>query len=255
MIKKILRRSLNKAGMHVIKNTTRLNGRTRFEVGENHYDLVIPSANYAPWQGDNAFLDIYNRIKQNTLVDIYRCYELWELAEKSYNLDTNAHFIEIGVWRGGTASVVGTKLASIGANVNFYLADTFSGVKKSSDKDSFYFDNEHADTSQALVLDQIKGIYSNYKILNGIFPEDTAHLVDENAKFSFCHIDVDVYNSSKDIVDWIWKKLIVGGVIIFDDYGFHTCDGITKYVNEQKRKTDRLVVHNLNGHALLIKIK
>ena len=49
--------------------------------------------------------------------------------------------------------------------------------------------------------------------------------------------------------------MIIGGVIVFDDYGFHYCDGVTNYVNEQKNKSDRIVVHNLNGHAVIIKVR
>jgi O-methyltransferase len=84
---------------------------------------------------------------------------------------------------------------------------------------------------------------------------DTSHLVPEGSRFGYCHIDVDVYNSASDVVDWIWEKLIPGGVIVFDDYGFHTCTGITQFVNEQKQKNDRLVIHNLNGHAIMIKVR
>jgi O-methyltransferase len=47
--------------------------------------------------------EVYGSIKNNTLVDIFRCYELWELTEKIHNLDKSVNFIEVGVWRGGTA--------------------------------------------------------------------------------------------------------------------------------------------------------
>jgi O-methyltransferase len=42
---------------------------------------------------------------------------------------------------------------------------------------------------------------------------------------------------------------------VYDDYGFEACDGITKYVEEQIACPDRLVMHNLNGHALIVKMK
>ncbi len=75
-----------------------------------------------------------------------------------------------------------------------------------------------------------------------------------NEMFGYCHIDVDVYQSAKNI-DWIREKMIVGGVIFFDDYGFHTCDGITTYVNEQRSLTERIVIHNPNGHPIMFKLK
>jgi O-methyltransferase len=49
--------------------------------------------------------------------------------------------------------------------------------------------------------------------------------------------------------------MVIGGIIVFDDYGFSGCGGITKYVNEERNKNDRLIIHNLNGHGIIIKIK
>ena len=42
--------------------------------------------------------------------------------------------------------------------------------------------------------------------------------------------------------------------MVYDDYGFYGCDGITKYVEEQMMRKDRLVIHNLNGHAIILKL-
>lgn len=49
--------------------------------------------------------------------------------------------------------------------------------------------------------------------------------------------------------------MVYGGIIVYDDYGFKNCAGITKHVEEQMNCNDRLVVHNLNGHALILKLK
>ena len=48
-------------------------------------------------------------------------------------------------------------------------------------------------------------------------------------------------------------RLVTGGLIVLDDYGFKGCEGVTRFVNEQRLKPDRLVLHNLNGHAVAIK--
>jgi hypothetical protein len=39
-----------------------------------------------------------------------------------------------------------------------------------------------------------------------------------------------------------------------DDYGFSKCEGITRFVNEQLPIEDRLIMYNLNGHAVFVKI-
>lgn len=48
--------------------------------------------------------------------------------------------------------------------------------------------------------------------------------------------------------------MVPGGIIVYDDFGFQTADGVTKYVEEQRQCADRLVIHNLNGHAVVIKL-
>jgi O-methyltransferase len=55
------------------------------------------------------------------------------------------------------------------------------------------------------------------QLLVGVFPEETGCLV-EDRKFRFCHLDVDVYQSAADVVEWIWPRLVTGGLIVFDDY-------------------------------------
>jgi len=253
-VQKVFNTIFSKTGFHVVKRP-RYNGSTQFKIDDFQYGVAKPAANYAPWLGDAEFKAEYDLIRNNTLVDIYRCFELWEIVEKVQKFDNTASLLEVGVWKGGTAAIIGKKLALLKSKSTFYIADTFAGVAKATDKDKFYTGGEHADTSQEIVETLLKGKYDKYKVLKGIFPDDTQHLVPAGEKFGFCHIDVDVYESAKDIVDWIWDRLIVGGVIVYDDYGFHTCNGITSYVNDQKGMDDRFVIHNLNGHAIVIKLK
>lgn len=220
---------------------------------QSPYELICPVASYAPWNKDGAFLEIYSKIKNRTLVDKYRCYELWSLVEQSKKLA--GALIEIGVWRGGTGVIIATKAHLAKINDPVYLCDTFSGVVKASMQDSTYKGGEHADTS---LVEVESLVYShqltNVKVLKGIFPEQTAPFIREN-KIRFCHIDVDVYNSAKDILEWLWPRLVLGGIVVYDDYGFKGCDRITKVVDEQVNLSDQLILHNLNGHAIMIKVK
>lgn len=252
----MVRALFDKTGIYIGKSPT-YKGRANFSIDGFRYGLSFPSANYTPWEADESFLQIYNQIRNNTLVDIYRCYELWQLIKKSHSLDPAAAILEVGVWRGGTAGVMAQQLNNVNSTATLYLADTFSGVAKAGAHDSFYTGGEHSDTSQQLVEDVLKNKsgYAHYKILKGIFPEDTASQISADERFGLCHIDVDVYDSAKDILEWVWGKLIVGGVVVFDDYGFHSCTGVTKLVEEYRDRPDRQIIHNLNGHAVMIKIK
>lgn len=217
------------------------------------FTTINTGARYSPWTLDQDFLDTYAKIESNTLVDTYRCYELWKLIEQSKKLSEGS-FIEIGVWKGGTGALMAKQLKRCNFKEKIFLCDTFSGCVKAGPKDSFYRGGEHSDTSEETVENLIYSMnLDNVNILKGIFPDDTGDLIKEH-KFRFCHIDVDIYQSAKDIVDWIWDKMVPGGMIVYDDYGFEWCGGITKYVEEQFDLEDRLIIHNLNGHAIVIKI-
>ncbi|MFZ1784195.1 MAG: TylF/MycF/NovP-related O-methyltransferase [Ferruginibacter sp.] len=255
-LKNMLHAFFNQTGIYIGKRPT-VNGKANFSIDGFHYGFSFPSANYAPWRGDEAFMNIYNQIKSNTLVDIYRCYELWQLVQKVNSLDPEAAILEVGVWRGGTAGIMAQQLANQKSNAVLYLADTFTGVAKAGANDSYYTGGEHSDTSQQIVEDVLntKSNYPNYKILKGIFPDDTAHEIKPDEVFGLCHIDVDVYESAKDILEWVWDKLIPGGVVVFDDYGFHSCTGVAKLVDGYRHYPDRQIIHNLNGHAVMIKLK
>jgi O-methyltransferase len=211
--------------------------------------LLFPKSTYSPWLSDELFIKTYDAIKDNTLVDIYRCYELWQISKRLKN--STASIIEVGVWRGGTAAL----LAKANNNSSpVYLCDTFEGVAKAGEKDNQYKGGEHADTSIETVEKLMNQLdISGYHILKGIFPDVNADKITDQ-KFKICHIDVDVYDSAKDIFNWVWQRMIVGGVVVFDDYGFAACAGITQLVNElADNTTDAFFVHNINGHGLLIK--
>ncbi len=209
----------------------------------------LPKATYSPWLQDEEFLTAYKISKNHTLVDIYRCYELWNLVKQTNKLQGDV--IEVGVYKGGTGSL----LAVAAKDATVFLCDTFTGVVKAGPKDNSYVGGEHADTSMDIVLTLFKKLnISNFSILKGIFPEESSSEI-ENKRFRFCHIDVDVYQSAKDIFDWVWQRMEKGGIVVFDDYGFAACEGVTDLVNnELAPREDLIMLHNLNGHAVLIKI-
>ena len=64
-----------------ILNTVR---KTRFSTLKQGYTQaqIIPYASYSPWLDDEAFLALFERVRECTMVDIYRCYELYTLAKQ-----------------------------------------------------------------------------------------------------------------------------------------------------------------------------
>jgi O-methyltransferase len=241
MIKRLLQGLFNRSGYHVI----RLSSGGMYE--------SIPLTAYAPWNSSADFRAVWTAVRNHTLVDIFRCWELWQLVGQAKKL--SGSFIEVGVWRGGTGALIASAAKSHGIAAPLYLCDTFHGVVKAGIHDSAYKGGEHADTSILTVEALMKSLgLTNYRIVEGIFPDATSHLIPEAERFRLCHVDVDVYNSARDIVDWVWERLVPGGLIVYDDYGFEMCPGITRLVDEQMGMSDRLIFHNLNGHAIVMKL-
>lgn len=217
------------------------------------YGPVQPVADYRPWELDQPFITIEEAVRGHTKVDVFRLWELWQLVGQLGPVAGD--ILEVGVWRGGSAGLIGNALANFNQERHLWLADTFRGVVKAGPRDDYYKGGEHADTTVETVEAFMNNLrLTDYTVLPGIFPEDTAHLVECDA-VALCHIDVDVYQSAKDVAEWVWPRMPVGGVIVYDDYGFYGCEGVTAFVNEEAAKTDRLVIHNLNGHAVVLKTK
>ncbi len=219
------------------------------------YTELRPVADYAPWDTDVEFQRAYAGIKDNTLVDIYRCYILWQTAGQVRSL--TGDILEVGVWRGGTGALLVQAMHGI-PGCEVLLADTFRGVVKAGPKDDYYKGGEHANTSRDIVenlLKQISG--APVQILEGIFPDETADAF-ETRCFRLCHIDVDVYQSALDVLDWVWPRLVDGGVVIFDDYGFYGCEGVTALGNELLEAAcsgdvDYHFFYNLSGQGVMLK--
>ena len=197
---------------------------------------------------DVTFLDIYEQIRSHTLVDIYRCYELWCLGQQARTV--TGDILEVGVWRGGTGILLAKSAES--SHKTVYLADTFTGVVKAGQNDTNYKGGEHSDTSRQIVDTLISTTnVPNTRLLVGVFPDDTAHSVE--GSLALLHIDVDVFESANSILRWAMPRLSPGAVVIFDDYGVPRMRGVTQLVNGLQISKEFVCFHNLNGHAVLFK--
>jgi O-methyltransferase len=212
------------------------------------HEPLVPLASYAPWRQDLDFCAVYEKIQGHTLVDLYRCFELWNLGRQMRRLPGDV--LEVGVWRGGTAGILGRAVISAGAHCHLWLADTFEGVPRAGAQDTRYKGGEHADTSEDVVRTLLRDLeISEFTILRGVFPEDTAHAMGDT-RLKLCHIDVDIYASAKSVFTWVWDRLVPGGLVVFDDYGFWGCEGVTRFGNELQERGIGLI-YNLNGHAVV----
>jgi len=137
--------------------------------------------------------------------------------------------------------------------VQVFLCDTFRGVVHAGASDTAYVGGEHADTSVSTVSSLAARLgLVNIRILQGVFPAEAADRIAAQ-HIRLCHMDVDVYESARQSFEWVWPRIVTGGIVVLDDYGFYSCGGVTKLVNTMIGLSDRLVIYNINGHAIIVK--
>ena len=51
-------------------------------------------------------------------------------------------------------------------------------------------------------------------------------------RFCFVHLDVDLFQPTRDSLGFFYPRMVDGGLIVCDDYGFETCPGARRAVDE-----------------------
>lgn len=212
-------------------------------------ELDISHVIYAPWEVDGTpFRALYNKVPEHSPIRIYGYFTLYCLAKQS--LSVEGSFFECGVFRGGSASFFANLME--GSGKKLHLFDTFEGMPETNrEHDTLHIKGDFDDTS----LDEVRatvGHADDVVFHKGIIPSTFPSVVDE--KIAFAHIDVDIYQSVIDCVEFIYPRMQRGGVIVFDDYGHHTCPGANEAVNNFFADKPENPVPLIFGQALVFKI-
>ncbi len=202
---------------------------------------------YAPWLTEPKFQKLYEIIQTHTLVSPDRCYLLQQFA--TYARLLNAPFAECGVYKGGTAFLLAEVLKE--SSSKLYLFDSFEGLPKANPAHDNYYQegnfSEPLETAQKLLEPfQRQTIFKK-----GWMPQTFSGL--ENLVFAMVHVDIDFYQSALDCCHFFYPRLLKGGVMIFDDYGFPACRGEKDAVDEFFIDKPESPIPLPSGQALILK--
>lgn len=178
------------------------------------------------WTDDNAFQSLYNEIINHTLVDVTRCFILYQFANQIRHI--KGEVAEVGVYKGGTAKLISKTLGN-NSNNQIYLFDTFQGMPDTDPTKDRHRKGDFSDTS----LDSVKSFLkdcNNVQLFQGLFPKSSSPIV--NLQFSLVHIDVDIYKLVTDCCIFFYPRMVKGGIMVFDNYGFRSCPGAKMAVDE-----------------------
>ena len=135
--------------------------------------------------------------------------------------------VEVGVYKGGSAEAIAkTKIN----DKKLFLFDTFEGMPQECEHDNYHKKGDFSDTSLESVVQGL-GRFKNVFVHRGLFPQETGGFLGRET-FSMVHIDVDIYKSYMDCLNFLWPRIVKGGIIIFDDYNEKTCLGAKLAVDE-----------------------
>jgi O-methyltransferase len=187
-----------------------------------------------------------------TYLNYDRLYTLWQGVMNIPLADTA--IAEVGAFKGGSARLIAEALRLRGMENPFYVCDTFEGHTVVDET----VDGGHKVGKQfrSTSAEQVRKYLSDFpgvRVIVGDFMETSAELP-EPGRFGFVHVDVDVYPVTRHCLEYFGPRVVEGGFIVVDDYGFVTCVGARKAVEEfVAGHTEFRRIHLLTGQALLVK--
>lgn len=216
------------------------------------------------YEEDENFHESYNKAQIATqMVDSdnplrrQRHYTLMQLLK---NADlSNGDVVECGTFRGLSAYQLSKIIKLEDSPVILHIFDSFEGLSEIEEKDKSDFVRNSDNELRKEFLCGEEHVRANLRDFNfiryykGWIPERFNEVKDK--KFSFVHIDVDLYQSIKDSIDFFFPRLVSGGVMVFDDYGYtKQFPGAKKAIDESLELIN--VQHFISlpsGQAYLIK--
>ncbi len=123
------------------------------------------------------------------------------------------------MYRGGTAYLLASMLGeSARPDTALHLFDTFSGMPDTAVPErDWHKPGDLADTSAAEVGSFLAG-FPRVALHPGVIPSTFDAVRDR--RFAFVHVDVDLYPSTWDCCAFFYERLVRGGILVCDDYGF-----------------------------------
>jgi len=137
--------------------------------------------------------------------------------------DLEGDMAELGCYKGGSAAVI----SSVNPNKTLHIFDTFQGIPED---DVYKVGHKRGDFAADIASVRKYLELYNVRLYPGVFP-DTAPK-DDDRRYCFVHIDADIYSSTKAGLSYFLPRMIEGGVVVLDDYGWSACPGVQQAVEE-----------------------
>ncbi len=221
-----------------------LNKIIRYFLRKNNMEIILYGHNNVRI----ATLKTIYKVQKETemLCSIQEAYQLCSVVQRTNKIPGD--IVEIGVYKGATAKLI----CLYKSNKQLHLFDTFEGLPEAGKYDSginHVFIKGMAKSSYSEVR-KFLNCFDNIQFYKGFFPNTVEPI--KNKKFSFVHIDVDLYQSTKDCIEFFYPRMSIGGIILIHDYNY--VDGVSKAIDEFMKDKQNPIIGLPDSQCMIMKI-
>lgn len=144
-----------------------------------------------------------------------------------YCYQMNGYAAEFGVFSGGSLEII----ARFNPGKEIIAVDSFSGMPPITEGVDYHKEGDFDGVPFQAINGYFKMMYPNVRIVKGFIPQ-VFEFFDEHTRFCFSHIDLDLYQSIKDTLDFVLPRTTEGGIILLDDYKVRSTPGCEKAIND-----------------------
>jgi O-methyltransferase len=212
-------------------------------------DLILMVAKQPSWRSLKLAQLIFTVKPNFTMVKTNNLVNLYNLVQKVNSRSTIGDIVECGVWNGGSAAIMASACASSqgGIDRRIWLFDSFAGLPTPGPRDGamerkYYFQGMNKGSVEEVkrVFGKLSLPMENIKICAGWFSA-TLPAADIQ-RIAILHIDADWYSSVMAVLETMYDKVVPGGFVVLDDYGYW--DGCTQAIENFIRE------HKIDGVKL-----
>jgi hypothetical protein len=228
-----------------------INEESRYQLAERLSNAVYPKFLFSEYGrihlDDASFIDYYCRFMDPGN---------WHSFDRKFFLNQSLRLLEkvsgdlaeCGVYKGFSAYLMCQFAESQSRHV--YLFDSCQGLSEPTITDGNYWVKGALSMPENEIHRNLKQ-FNCYTLMTGWIPERFGEV--EDRRFCFVHIDVDLYRPTLDSISFFYPRVNPGGVMLFDDYGFCTCPGARRAIDEFLEDKPENVVLIPTGQGFLIR--
>jgi hypothetical protein len=176
---------------------------------------------------------------------------LWAVAQTR---DLPGDYVELGVFKGHTTLVLAEYYDFAGWDRRWWLYDTFDGVPDDQLNEGWAERNQTAYRSGKYSFEEVAERFRpfpNIDVIKGRVPEILRERCPE--RIAFLHMDLNSAAAEIAALDFVFDRIVPGGVILFDDYAWLASQ--EQYLAEKAWMRERglAVLEMPTGQGLFVK--